>query len=170
MKLDSVGRNAFLALQVIEEADASNLHRHVSHLKAGGWCEHSIKLRPSPGNPGGKGAAWPDASRSRNLSDHRASGAVRQHHVIIRIIRADKLLQGRIQDPDSSFGWLQSLIVGNHTRRGQSRQVGNGCGRRRVEINQPDIRVSPCLHRPSLDATLRESAISSTKQNQNYGQ
>ena len=57
MKLDAIGRNAFLTFEVIKEPDAGNLYGHIGILERRGRGEHRVELRAGVGDASGKWTA-----------------------------------------------------------------------------------------------------------------
>ena len=116
MQLDAIRGHSFLAFEIIEEADAGNLHRHICILKISSRGEDCVELRSRAGDARGQRAAWADASGIGNLGDHRVARVVGQDHVIIGIVGAHIFFQRSVQNPNSSFGWLHATIIGNGIR------------------------------------------------------
>ena len=117
MKLDAVGRHAFLSFEIIKEADSGYLHRHIGGLKIGGRGKHRVKLRARVGNAGREGTAWADATRRRYFGNHCAPSAIREYHVVIRIVGEHIFRQGGIQNEKRGFRGLCAEIVRDGIRR-----------------------------------------------------
>ena len=157
MKLNAVGRDAFLTFEVIKEPDTGNLHWHIGALKGRRRREHCVELSASMGDAGGKGTAGTDTTRIRDLRDHRTSGAIHKDHVVVSVKRARIFHKRRTQNPRSGFSGLDSIVVG---QRAGGRQTCQRCDRRRscrAKVDQIYIRISAGLNRPALARALCES-------------
>ncbi len=127
MQLDAIGSYAFLAFDVIKKPNSGDLHRHTGGLETSSRVEHRVKLCAGMGNRGGEWAAWTDAIRVGNFSDHRTARAVGYDQVIIRIIRVHILGEHGIHDPDSGFRRLDTMVIRKRTWSRKGAQIGN-CG------------------------------------------
>ena len=134
MQLDAIRGHSFLAFEVIEEADAGNLYRHIRVLKTGSRREDCVELRTRVGDARGQRTARTDASRIGNLSDHCVARVIGQDHVIIGIVSAHIFFQRGVQNPNRSFGWLHATIVRNGIRRCDGQQTGDRRAGFRAEV------------------------------------
>jgi len=128
MEFNAVWSKAVLALEVIKESYAGNLHRNVYSLKSCRRSKHRIELRSCMGNAGRQRTAGPDTIRRRNLSNHGPPDTVGQHQVIVGVIGEHEFLQCGIQNPDRRFCRFHPLIVRKRTGRGKRPQTRNGSG------------------------------------------
>ena len=155
MQLDRIRRHPFLSFLIIKEPNTGYLHRDIHRLKFIRRRELGFELSARMGDAGSKRTARPNTIRIRNLGNHGTARAVLEDHVVIGIVRADKLHQRRADHPHRGLCRPNSIVFRYRARRRQRRQVLNGRGRLRIEVNQRRVRVSPRLNGPALRIALR---------------
>ena len=146
MQLNSIGRDAGLTVQKVKHADAFYLDRNVRRLKAGSRGKPGVEFIPRVRNARQEWTACANACGRRNFRDHGQATGVLKYQVIVRIAFKLELRQRGTDDPLRGFQ-RRHAIIGRNGIGGSWRPHGrDSCIGGRIQVDQADISVSPCLY------------------------
>src|ERR1035437_8897143 len=111
VQLDSVRCYTILAVQKVEEPNASDLYRNASGVEIGAGFEMGIEFRAGIGDTRSERTARAYAVWAWNLGNHGLSGRVREDKVVVGIIFELVLGQSGVQHKQRCFGWLHAVVL-----------------------------------------------------------